>query len=104
MNYGTVRHWKPFPADDLAGACAAHEDALAELGRERDEAVDFQLRLFQATNPEKFVFDWIADPTADLVEMYRCLIVHGDDEAALGAAVKRAMLNRMREAAEHSVE
>jgi hypothetical protein len=90
-------------APHLAEECSAHMDDLERKGAIHDEAVAFQMTLFQATKPETFVMDWISDPTADLVEFYRAFTVHGDDECALGAACKRFMLNRMREAAEHTV-
>ena len=92
-----------YAAPNLAADCADHMDVLERQGSVHDEAVDFQFKLFQATAPETFVGNWIADPAADLAQVYRCLVVFGDDVAMLGQSVKNLMLNRMKEAAEFTV-
>ena len=92
-----------YAAPDLAKEGSAYMDLLERQGSVHDEAVEFQFKLFQATAPESFVGSWIADPAADLAQVYRCLVVFGDDVNKLGQAVKNLMLNRMKEAAEFTV-
>jgi len=88
---------------NIAACCADQIERLERQGAMHDEAVEFQFKLFQATAPDVFVGNWIADPAADLAQVYRCLVVFGDDVTKLGQSVKNLMLNRMKEAAEFTV-
>jgi hypothetical protein len=86
----------------MAGSCSSNEDAKAKDTDDFNESVALQIQVYLATDPATFVGDHIADPVADLVEVYRLMQRYGT-AAEIGQAVRRMCLNRMREAAEAEV-
>lgn len=89
-----------------AKACAAYEDQMAVRTEMFHQDVDFQIgieKMHIATNPHDWVINWIADPNADLADLYKQVALNYNDPAMIGQVVKQMFENKLRGVAEHIV-
>lgn len=72
--------------------------------RERQASIEWDIRTTRVlctdvNLAEKWVCDWIADPTRVTAEIMRLVALYGDDEAELGGLIKRYVENHWRDVA-----
>lgn len=90
-----------------AKSCAAHEDDKSRRTEEYYKDVEAQIgieRLCIATEPDKWVSNWVADPAAELAAIYKQAALFYDDEAMIGCLVRAIFANKIREISEYIVE
>lgn len=87
-------------------ACAAYEDMMAVRTEMFHQDVDFQIgieKMHVATQPEKWVCDWVADPNQELADLYKQIALNYNDPQLIGQIVKQMFENKLRHVAEYIV-